>query len=338
MRITKSLHKNVAQHRHAPSPRLCVTPSCYVFELRLCSTPLFFLSLHFADNLFRLRFRNFSVVTELHAVYRAALAHRAQRGRVAEHLGQRHARGHDMRVGALRHPTDLAAAGREIADDVAHVVGGRHDLHVHDRLEQNGVRLTGGLFHRHGPRDLEGHLARVDVVVRPVHQLDYHVHHRIAGEYAVLERFLHALLDRADVLPRDHAAHDVVLEHEARPRLARCHMDDHMPVLAAAARLADELALYVLDALAHRLAVGHLRSADVGVDLELPLHALDQDFQVQLAHPGDERLRRLGVAMNAERRVFLAELLQRDGELVLAGLGLGLDGDRDHRLGELHRL
>src|SRR6266513_856085 len=236
-----------------------------------------------------------------------------------------------MRVGALRHAADFPASRREVADDVAHVVGGRHDLHVHDRLEQDGGRLTGGLFHRHGPRDLERHFARVYVVVRPVHQLDYHVHHRIAGEHAVLERLLDALLDRADVFPRDHAAYDVVLEDEARAGLARRHMDDHVPVLAAAAGLADELALHVLDALAHRLAVGHLRSAHVGVDLELALHALDQDFQVQLAHPGDDRLRRLGVAMNAERRIFL-------GELLLVGLGLGLDGDRDHRLGELHRL
>src|SRR3989442_1114160 len=214
-------------------PKIVVFPSTHLLYA--------FLSFHFRHNLFRLRFRNFSVVAELHAVYCAALAHRAQRGRVAKHLGQGHARGHDVRVGALRHAADLTAAGREIADDVAHVVGGRH-------------------------------------------------------------------------------------------------VDDDVPVLAAAAGLADELALYVLDALAHRLAVGHLRSADVGVDLELPLHALDQHFQVQLAHPGDDRLRRLGVAMNAERRIFLGELLQRDGELVLVGLGLGLDSDRDHRLGELHRL
>src|SRR5881409_2084006 len=61
-------------------------------------------------------------------------------------------------------------------------------------------------------------------------------------------------------------------------------------------------------------------------------------LEVLVAHPGDDRLRRLGIAMNAERRIFLGELLQRDGELVLVGLGLGLDSDRDHRLGELHRL
>src|SRR5207237_1093660 len=75
-------------------------------------------------------------------------------------------------------------------------------------------------------RDLEGHLARVHVVVRAVHQLHLHVHHRIAREHTVLERFLHALLHRPDVFAGDRAAHDVVLVHEAGaglPRLAVAH-------------------------------------------------------------------------------------------------------------------
>src|SRR2546427_11840147 len=54
----------VTLFRDALSGRLFVTPSLLAFHLR--------------HNLFRLRFRNFSVVTELHAVYRAALAHGAQ--------------------------------------------------------------------------------------------------------------------------------------------------------------------------------------------------------------------------------------------------------------------
>ena len=37
----------------------------------------------------------------------------------------------------------------------------------------------------------------------PYDQLDLHVHHRVAGEHAVLERFRDALLDRPDVLTRD---------------------------------------------------------------------------------------------------------------------------------------
>src|SRR2546425_9833544 len=48
------------------------------------------LSFHFRHNLFCLSLWNFLIVPELHAVDRAALAHRAERGRVAEHLGKGH--------------------------------------------------------------------------------------------------------------------------------------------------------------------------------------------------------------------------------------------------------
>src|SRR5256712_5394275 len=44
------------------------------------------LAFHFRNDLFRLCFRHFLIMTELHAVDRAALAHRAQRGRIPEHL------------------------------------------------------------------------------------------------------------------------------------------------------------------------------------------------------------------------------------------------------------
>src|SRR2546430_15316136 len=113
----------------------------------------------------------------------------------------------------------------------------------------------------------------------PVHELDLDVHHRVAREHTVLERFLHPLLHRADVLARDHAADDVVLEDEPGARLAWLHVDDHVAVLTAAARLADELALDFFHPLAHRLAVGPLCPSHVGVDLELPAPSLGDDLR-----------------------------------------------------------
>ena len=41
---------------------------------------------------------------------------------------------------------------------------------------------------------------------------------------------------------------------------------------------------------------------------------------------------------DAERRIFLGQLLQRDRQLVLVGLRLRLDGDVDDGIRELHRL
>ena len=55
------------------------------------------------------------------------------------------------------------------------------------------------------------------------------------------------------------------------------------------------------------LAVGHLRLADGGVDLELAQHAVDQHLEVQLAHAGDDGLAGLLVGADLEGRVLLGE-------------------------------
>ena len=59
---------------------------------------------------------------------------------------------------------------------------------------------------------------------------------------------------------------------------------------------------------------------------------------MQLAHAGDDGLAGLLVGVDLEGRVLLGELLQTHGELVLLGLGLGLDGDVDNGIGEVHGL
>ena len=143
--------------------------------------------------------------------------------------------------------------------------------------------------------------------------------------------------DRLDVFARDGAADDLVDELVAAPLLARLELDDGVAVLAAAAGLADEAAV-ALGCAADRGAVGDLRLADVGGDVELAHHAVDEHVEVQLAHAGDERLGGLRVRLDAEGRVLLGQALEGDRQLVLVGLRLGLDVDLDDRLGEGHRL
>jgi len=80
--------------------------------------------------------------------------------------------------------------------------------------------------------------------------------------------------------PSGGAVHEIVV---AGP--GRLHVDHRMAVLAAPAGLADEPALDLLDRLADRLAIGDLGPADVGVDIELAHQPVDDDLEVQLAHP-----------------------------------------------------
>jgi hypothetical protein len=81
-----------------------------------------------------------------------------------------------------------------------------------------------------------------------------------------------------------------------------------------------------------------LRPADVRRDLELADHPVDDHVEVQLAHPGDERLAALGIGLDPEGRVLLGQALEGDAHLVLVGLRLGLDLDLDDGLREGDRL
>ncbi len=72
--------------------------------------------------------------------------------------------------------------------------------------------------------------------------------------------------------------------------------------------------------------------------MELARQAVDDDLQVQLAHAGDDGLARLLIGISLEGRVLLRQLGEGDTHFFLAGFRLGLDGDADNRVRELHGL
>src|SRR6185437_3424314 len=96
-------------------------------------------------------------------------------------------------------------------------------------------------------------------------------------------------LDRGDVLARDAALGDLVLEDEAGAGLPGPDVDLGVAELTLATRLPDEPSDTVRGT-ADRLLVGDLRLALVGVDAELAEKAVDDDLQVELAHALDDRL------------------------------------------------
>ena len=111
-----------------------------------------------------------------------------------------------------------------------------------------------------------------------------------------------------------------------------------MTILTTTTGLTDELALSLLDVVTRGLAVGDLGLTDVGVNLELAEQTVDDDLEVQLTHAGDDGLAGLVVGVHLEGRVLLGELGEREAHLVLLGLGLGLDGNVDNGVRELHGL
>src|SRR5919107_1417067 len=281
--------------------------------------------------------RNLGIMIELHSERRAALGLGAHGGRVTEHLGQRHHGPDDLTAAAGVHTLYLASPRREVAHHVAHKLLGHDDFYVHHGFQKDRVGPLEGLLDGHGTGYLERHLGGVDVVVRAVDELHPDIHHGVAGDDAGIERLLDTLVHARDVLPRDDAADDLVVELVAG-LVVVLGVDDRVAVLAPATGLPHEPALDALDALADGLAVGDLRTADVRVHPELAQEPVDDDLEVQLAHAGDDGLSRLLVTAHCEGRVLLGQTLERHGELLLVGLRLGLDRLPDDGLGEDHLL
>src|SRR3954469_15631697 len=281
--------------------------------------------------------RDLVVALELHRVRRAPLRVGAQVGRVAEHLAERDVGADRQRVAAPLLALEAPAPAAEVADDVAEEVLGGHDLDLEHLLAQDGLRAARRLVEGERPGDLEGDLRRVRVVVLAVDERHADVHDRVAGAHAVGECLLDALLDGRDELDRHGPAADLRDEVEALAG-RRLDVDVDDAVLARAAGLTDEAALDLLGGAADGLAVGDLRAADVGLDVELAAHAVDQHLEVQLAHAGDLGLAGLLVRLHLERRVLLGQAAKGDRHLLLIGLRLRLDGDLDDGLGEVDRL
>ena len=290
-----------------------------------------------SDNLLLQALGQLDEVAGLHGVVGAALGLAAQVGGVAEHGAQRHIGRHDDGAVADIRSDHLTAAGVEVADYGAHIVLGRGHADLHDGLEQRRAGLGHGLFESHAAADAEGVLAGVDLVEGAVYQRGLHVDDLIAAEYAGLHGALDALVHAGDIFLRYRAAVDVVNELVALAGLVGLDGELDVRELAAAAGLAHE-ARVDGGGLGDGLLVRYLGLADVGLDLELAQQPVDYYLQVQLAHTGDDRLTGLLVGVGLEGRVLFGQLCESDAHLLLAGLGLGLDGHADDGLGELHVL
>src|SRR5690606_26452172 len=146
--------------------------------------------------------------------------------------------------------------------------------------EQTRRALREGLTKCRAGGDLECHHGGVDVVRGAIDQLRLEVDNREPGDVARIASRIQALLDTGNELPRHGTADDAALELEAGPRLQRLELDLDAGELARSARL---LLVRVVDRdrLGDLLPVRDLRRTDVGLDLELALHAIDDDLEMK---------------------------------------------------------
>src|SRR3990167_6018384 len=168
-----------------------------------------------------------------------------------------------------------------------------------------------------------------------VDQLDLEVEDREANQHTGVADRVDAFDDARNIFAGDGAADDLRLEFVPFARLLRDNVDLQPRELAGAACL---FLMRVVDRVRAReaFAVGDLRGADIGFNLEFALHPVDENVEVKFAHALDDRLARLLVRRNTERGIFRGKALEGEAHLFLVGLGFGLNRQFDDRLRKHH--
>ncbi len=146
-------------------------------------------------------------------------------------------------------------------------------------------------------------------MVRAKRQRRFHIHDRIARQHAAVHGLTQPFFNGRNILARHHAALGGIFKFKATSRLQRLQAQDNMTILPFPAGLSDKFTFNILHRFTQGFAVGDLRTTNVRLYAKLTLHAVNDDFQMQLAHPGDNRLAGLFVRVQAERRIFRRQTL-----------------------------
>src|SRR5207249_6611833 len=96
--------------------------------------------------------------------------------------------------------------------------------------------------------------------------------HRVTTEHPVEHRFFDAFLDRGNIFARNHAADDLVIDHQTGTSASRTHVNFHVAVLSATAGLLNQFP-DALSAACDRLTIRDLWFACIRVHFELTEHA-----------------------------------------------------------------
>ena len=228
-------------------------------------------------------------------------AHRTERARIREELGQWHARADRSPLALCFYAEDLTPARADIADDLATAVTWHVDQKVHDRFEKNRTGLLTRQSESSRSRQLEDVLAGIVHVSIAIDEGHANAANGETAKDATAHGTLTALFHAADVLAGQRASANVIDEHEVL--IAWFDLECEHRILSGAPTLLDMAMCHPCHA-AHALAVRDTGCAEVHVHSMNGVESACGNFEIELPHARQRGLPRLGVLRQTKRRIL----------------------------------
>jgi len=319
----KRIQNDVCKKREAYASLFARKKLFFLFLVLLCGL----------DDFLCILSGNFFIALEAHGEGAAALGHGAKVGCILEHFALRNLSGYALLAVHLIHTHDAAATLVHVADDVAHVLVGNHDLYMIDGLEEDRGCLI-QLLERKAGSGLERHFRGVNGMVGTVMQFSGETYYREACENTLLDVVAKALFNCGDEVARYNAADNCIFEDELGVGgiVVGTEFDNNVTELTMSAGLLLVAAANV-DLLADGLTVRNFGILQDALYAELGSKLLGGNFDVQLAQTAQQGLGGLNILGDGEGRVFFDEAVESGEDLVFfAGLlGVNCHGDAGSR-------
>ena len=175
-------------------------------------------------------------------------------------------------------------------------------------------------------------------MIRAVIQLDLDVDQWITGDNTLVHSLATTLFNSRNKFAWNNTTFNCIFERKATPlHLRRSKLQVTMTILTTTTRLLDVLT-FSLSLGTNSLTISNLRFTDSTLHLELTLHAINDDVEMQLTHARNNGLQSLGVSSYSESRIFLSQLQESTIHLLLIDLSLRFHSQRNNRLRESHLL
>mmetsp|Transcript_32536 Transcript_32536/g.45133 ORF Transcript_32536/g.45133 Transcript_32536/m.45133 type:complete len:231 (+) Transcript_32536:487-1179(+) len=163
------------------------------------------------------------------------------------------------------------------------------------------------------------------------------INHWETSQGSSAHHLLKTLEDSGNVLLGDGSTLDLRDELKSDSILALLEVNGDVGVLSRSSGL---FFVGVLDGygLGDALSVINLGSSNIALYLKLAAKTVNDDFQMELSHSFDDGLVGLLIARVAEGGILLSKLVKSGSQLLQVSLGLGLNGNLDDGVGEIHLL
>ncbi len=136
-----------------------------------------------------------------------------------------------------------------------------------------------------------------------------HIDQWIPCQYTIFHGFLDTFANRCDELVGDCSSFDRVDKLKSFTSRFGFNFNHCMTILTSSSGLTDILT-FSFSKFSNRFFVGNLWSTNICFYFEFTLHAIDQNFQMQLSHTPNNCLVRFGIGFNFKRRIFFRKTLQ----------------------------